>query len=117
MFDDHELRFDEDAKETYRVFPRPRPAEIAARQLLPPAEDHAGMRIPPMWLDAGALDARPVLHGTVIGEYLTNSWGKVGLLTTAVTSGNGHLAVGVVQLVPTTWYRYLDIGPDQQHQR
>lgn len=119
-----ELTFDPDTQETHRVFPRPRPVEIHAARLLPAESraDHGdqadtGHRIPPMWFTAGALDARPMLHGAVLGEYLVNNRGKVGLLTTAVGSHNGRLSVAVVQLVPTSWYRYTDLDPDQQRQR
>jgi hypothetical protein len=111
MFDDHGLRFDEDAKETYRVFPRPWPAEIPASRLLPASEDGRPVPIPPMWLTAGGLDARPVLPCMVLGEYLANNFAKFALITTAVGSGNGQLSVGVVQLVPARWLRYLDVDP------
>lgn len=104
-----ELRIDDDAQETHRIFPRPRPAEIHASRLLPPPADGSPMRPSPMWLAAGGLDARPVLPCMVIGEYLANNRGTFALITAALGSGNGRINVGVVQLVPVGAVRYLDI--------
>ena len=95
------FELDNDAMETFRRYSQPAEVQLPATAIL-------GRRSPgqvPMWAVAGGLDVAATLTGYVTTEYLSSTGDVFSLVSTVLTSRNGSLAVGVVQLVPATAYR------------